>query len=441
MHPEPFGTTQDGKCWAAKALHPSDVDVTIDGVPDEYTCPTFMQNYNTMARINANTTAVGTWTGNILILPHPIFFASYSTIDNTGPYSSVIINSQLGSSVPNTAALNWLGSISAWRLAYAGVTILQDGASLNDQGTIAACQFTLPSQTFNASILTTGVTNALTHIRDYSSATIPAFNSIVNMPLTYVGKSKEGVYMPLKLTPEALRWKNMNDLNVLGPDMTNFVTNGPVIGQALPTTANTNTFPFYGLNAASVNSVTGVVTGTPTPCLDGDNVGIVSFQNMAVSSTLSLYFRYGYEYKVNPGSQFSGLQTISPQWDPVALNAYFNVSRQLKDGYPSDFNSLGKLWGVIRPLLKTGASLPMGPLSMLSSGALTLGDILAETGSSKKQKEKDKRGQPPRPPPPPPPPPQSQSIKSAVTQAVKQAVVQELKSATGLHIQRKRKQN
>jgi hypothetical protein len=73
-------------------------------------------------------------------MPDPVMFARWSTTDSVGSKDGWQINTQLagsaGSYVDGMKAL--MQNAERWRLAYAGVTIYQDGASLSDNGTVAA---------------------------------------------------------------------------------------------------------------------------------------------------------------------------------------------------------------------------------------------------------------------------------------------------------------
>jgi len=62
---------------------------------------------------------------------------------------------------------------------------------------------------------------------------------------------------------------------------------------------------------------------------------------------MSVYVRAGYEIQVAPGSIYSPQLKMSPPHDPVAIENYFQIARQLKDAYPADYNDLGKIWDVI----------------------------------------------------------------------------------------------
>jgi hypothetical protein len=90
------------------------------------------------------------------------------------------------------------------------------------------------------------------------------------------------------------------------------------------------------------------------------NVAHVSARNLALSTSYSFFFRYGIEMQVKPDSFLAPQMKLSPPYDPVALDSYFAIARELKDAYPSDYNDLGKLWDVI----KSAASVALPVLSM-----------------------------------------------------------------------------
>jgi len=372
-----------------KALHPSDTEVTADGVPDQFQLPTVLQNYQTIARITRPSSTTGVWTGLIVIWPNPVFFATVVVNDDSGPAYSTIINSQLGSNDIEAANANFIASCYKWRICYAGVTMVQDGAALTDQGTIAACQSVLAHDQYNVSY---GLwPNELSkmpssskmpqqhqnwiggsHVSCWNQALLPDFNSIVNMPQSYVGKSKEGVYVPLKLPPESFKFKDYSSLHgmVDRGDATSFNTS-VVLGNS----SVTNVYPFYGLKTLSVDPITLNTDGNCFPIPDTDHVALIGWQNVSVNTSFTLTFRVGYELVVGPGMQLSPLAKISPPNDPVAVSSYFEVSRLLKDGYPADYNSLGKLWNVIKGVLSGAANIPGVP-GVLANGALMLGNAI-----------------------------------------------------------------
>jgi len=264
---------------------------------------------------------------------------------------------------------------------YAGLTMLQDGAALTDQGSIAACQFTLPSERFNVSFEnSTPKWVGVDHVESFYSDSVPTFNQTVNTSTCYQGPSKAGVYMPLRLTEDAMRWKSWRDCIRLGPDQHGYLyPNGQV---QIPTTTNTTTFPFYGYEAYWVLANGSATGGGVFPPLDQTTCGVVSWQNVSVNTTFTLHFRYGYEFRVLLGSRYSPLAVPSPSYDPIALNTYFEISRKLKDAYPSEYNSLGKLWTVIKTALKGASALPSWPGALASglSAAAEVVDSIVNSG-------------------------------------------------------------
>jgi len=180
--------------------------MSVTGVPDMYNGLTFVQHYQTLDRVGAAGGATGTWEGTMVMLPHPVCFASYITTDTTGDTHFISLNSQLGSPTTYIALNNFTASVLEWRLMYAGLTMIQDGAALTDQGAIAVCQTTIPMETFNVSFKnSTPAWVGVDHVTSFFSNAVPTFNETVNMSTCYQGPSKQGVYIPLKLSEEAVR--------------------------------------------------------------------------------------------------------------------------------------------------------------------------------------------------------------------------------------------
>jgi len=102
-------------------------------------------NYQTVSTLSASTGATGTWSFDGQLIPHPLQFGALIQTDsvNTGlispVYNAQISNSGSGSVIGNMSN-NFLGNFSAWRLAYAGVTVYMDAPELSNQGTMCVSQ-------------------------------------------------------------------------------------------------------------------------------------------------------------------------------------------------------------------------------------------------------------------------------------------------------------
>lgn len=338
-----------------KALHPSDADTTVSGIPDESCVPSFLLNYQTTATIGPQNGATGTWSGTTCFIAHPTVFASNIITDSVGVTKSSILNSQLPGASQSVQNINWLGMASKWRIAYAGLTITQDGPALSDQGSIAVCQSDLPHMTYNYACGTPpGAGFATGHIYQFNAAlSVPNFNTVENMPGAYVGPSKDGAYVPLKLTKTSQAWHGWEEVGYLATEdtsTTNFYNSLAITNAATPTN-----FPFYGLNSFGTNVASNNPMGDRCILPSNETAASISFQNVSVNTRFLFYFRIGYEIQVLPGSLYTPEQRLSPEYDPAAIAAYFEVSRSLKDAYPASYNSKGKLWGVISSLLSSSS--------------------------------------------------------------------------------------
>jgi len=173
------------------------------------------------------------------------------------------------------------------------------------------------------------------------------------MPQAYQGLSKEGCYMPLRLTESAQVWHGEHDEHSsVGVTALFGVTSEDTGLATLPNSATAvYDFPFEGLATCRYNDSAGtryVRTGDVTSCLCNGIVGHVCMVNLDLTTRITLTYRYGFEIQVQPGSLLTPQQMISPMFDPDAIATYFRVSRELSDAYPEEFNSLGKIWDVIK---------------------------------------------------------------------------------------------
>jgi hypothetical protein len=262
------------------------------------------------------------------------------------------------------------------------VTIYQDGPDLANQGTVAAAQIPTKPRLWCASYSYDYGTephtygHALPPAFTYAASDKQTLDSIVRYPNAYIGQSKAGIYMPLKLSQNHQVWHGMTDLltdatygSFSGATaITTFVSPPTVFTSDIVCPAKwpygdesegLNSDPHIGHNSLSFLDTGGdtpmrepVLTGTLrcSPC--NENWGFCCFRNMATTTRLVAYFRAQFEVRVSPTSTLSTFIHLPPKYDPVALSAYFSIARELKDAYPSDYNDLGKLWSVIKNAAK-----------------------------------------------------------------------------------------
>jgi len=191
-----------------------------------------------------------------------------------------------------------------------------------------------------------------------------------------MGKSKEGAYAPLKLTDTVQDWHTTsNDFGVQMLDVqaqpdTAFTMNNPT---------NAPCWPFWNVMPVVVNGATGVWSGNRVCDLMQDNVCHISARNLADSTSYAFHFRMGVEVQLAPSSTLTPQLKLSPPYDPAALEAYFRISRELKDGYPADYNDFGKMWDAISnavKVLRPALNVVLPGLGSAAGGVAELGDTI-----------------------------------------------------------------
>jgi len=410
-----LGNTPSGSDWCLKALHPSDPIVEVRGIPDHSAIPSICMNYQTTVTLTPDPGFTGPWAFDMALLPHPINFGWIKTYAESDPTTCVlqtVLNSQLDAASHQEAYQSFSKQAERWRLAYASVTVYQDGADLTNQGTMVVAQ--VPSEPRYRAVhgpldcLTADPGVLWTYPRleiwdtdeNCESSDVPRFDSSQGMPNAYFGRSREGAYVPLKLTQTCQDWTSAADEVYFTYALSRNPASQAIQIPTGPTTTDPDShFPHFSDTAGSlapacVDVKAGgggyVVNGTPTSPMLSGNLAHICARNLALTTSYSFFFRFGIEMQVKPFSLLAPQMKLSPPYDPVALDAYFAIARELKDAYPADYNDLGKLWSVI----KTAASyaLPMlaraGPYGKLASTvgrlAITGGDTIQQVATNRR---------------------------------------------------------
>lgn len=338
-------------------------------------------NYQTIERIGAPADAPSgsTWSYNGTLVPHPITFAAHHVNSNSPTQPSVYSvtnNAQIDGLTHRAKFSNFRSVARRWRLAYASATIIQDGPDLANQGTIVVAQVPLQPAFVNASFelpnpgapLRERFVVAMPRIGVFHSSDLPDFASSQGMPNAYFNSSKQGAYIPLKLTKTCQEWHSSSDAMLVAPTANrNADETGSQFESGLTALSpgQEATWPFLDVNPAAVPlkavgfdsdtmATIGDIPNDPityagdlTSALCNDVCAQITAQNMAVTTSLQIFYRFGFELQVLPQTMFSPQQKISPPYDGRAIKTYFAVSRELKDAYPEDYNSLGKIMKTI----------------------------------------------------------------------------------------------
>jgi hypothetical protein len=392
-----FGGTATGADWCVKALHPSDPMTEVRGIPDESAQPSLLMNYQGAFTIAPHAGSTGTWSFNASLLPHPINFMVVDYADSVAPAGTYLNfnNAQVdGASDEHSVKYeNFLAMAQRWRLAYMSATVYQDGADLSNQGTLVVSQPTVAARhLFTIPTLTTS-----NHPIDfYTNEDKPDFVTSQSMPNSYMGRSREGAYVPLKLSRTCQEWRHEGDSVILA-NMT-----------GAPSGTGTAVYPIVaGYTVAWPHTdLQAYCTGSPydtqrtSPMLN-DTFAHVCARNLAVTTQYTIHIRCGIEMQLCPSSVLSPQLKLSPVYDPEALNTYFKIARELKDAYPADYNDQGKLWNVLRsvaagvlPSLRlTPAGMAIDPAIQAIKSARQVGQVVVPMVQAARKKRQKKRKQ------------------------------------------------
>lgn len=360
-----LGSTDDGKAWALKALHPADPLTEVRGIPDHDALPTVLQNFQFSFPVtNATPGTAGTWSFDLFLFANPVVVGGLRTIDSSGAYLwQPIVNQQIGS-----PSATWedrqpvfVNSVEKYRLAYMGITGHQDSAAVTNQGQIAVAQYPL-SHAEAAFFLTSASPGSMFRPVEVYDTLPKTWAQIQTLPNAYLATAKEGCYAPYKLSETCQEWQSTRNMVQFVPYGNHGTVDETHKGGAFPNagvslTTQNDAYP-YGLIGSSITT-----DSDQSVILRRSDSGIIHIAgiNLHSSSSFVFVFRAGYELQVAAGSPLTPFARISPRYDPIALDGYFATAREFKDAYPEDYNSWEKILDVIGPAAEAAAEvLPFG---------------------------------------------------------------------------------
>lgn len=389
---EVMGSTPTGSDWAVKALHPSDPITEVRGIPDQSNIPSVCMNYQSVLTIKPQAGAVTPWSFEATLLPHPINFMVCDIFDSMLPAGHFVAcpNLQLPGSSHAERYQLFTTLYQRWRMAYMSVTCYQDGPDLANQGTICVSQPPVAPRRVYGSAPTAEACGVA--IEAYSEEDKPSFATSQSMPSAYMGRSREGAYVPMKLTETCQDWRSDADAvycSVLTPSVTL-----DKMFFYIPSSNPSQVWPHVDLEPRF--NVAGTYLGSVTSPMLSGNMAHISAKNLSVETSFTFYVRFGLEAQVSPNSALAPQLKLSPPYDPVALESYFAVSRELKDAYPANYNDLGKLWdeisAVARKVLPMIPTVGPGSIAVKQGGAAAVaaGDAIRKALKRRKKKARAK---------------------------------------------------
>jgi hypothetical protein len=403
-----FGSTKTGSDWCIKALHPSDPMTEVSGIPDHSAVPSLLMNYQSTYTLSPSQGAEGIWSFDATLMPHPINFMYLKKIDSVYPLGeqSNFMNAQIAGSTHFEKFKSFKSMVQRWRLAYMGVSIYQDGPDLANQGSIVVSQAPVQPMHMPFSVPTrsTGVaSHTWPWLEGYTDEDHPDFSTSQSMPSAYFGRSRDGAYVPLKLTETCQDWVSEKD-QITPCDLYPW-TNPDSCVMEVPV-AGVPIYPHFNLMAMGLNYGGVWDTAQATSCMLSGAWAMISAKNLSVATSFTFFVRCGLEMQVSPSSTLAPQLALSPPHDEVALNNYFSIARELKDAYPVEYNDKGKMWSVISSAVRRALHyLKVIPglrgAATLAKGAVIVGDAVVANRAARKAASKKPQQEAPKPKPVP----------------------------------------
>lgn len=350
----PLGRTDTGKAWCIKALHPADPLCDLTGIPDLSSHQTLVQNYaQSYTLLNPLPANPGNWDADLFIFPHPYLLGAVKTTDAAGTVAwSPILNNQITGVTVEDKCITLQGMCQRYRLAYLGVTGYLNCSATSNNGLLACAQY-MQTPVMETAYITDKLSvapvaqsvsyNMRSRLLEGWNDEARSFEQLQNMPNSYFGSARDGVYAPFRLSEVCQDWVNASD-TILHDNYPSTLKDAEL--QHYVDDVSTIDGP-YGLEGWQRDSNARAMSGWMLHRRADEGVIQISVRQIASDASFALYFRTGYEMQVMPGTPLVSFLKTSPVYDEVALTTYYLISREMKDAYPADFNDLGKLLEVI----------------------------------------------------------------------------------------------
>jgi hypothetical protein len=419
------GVSVEGREWLLRCLHPASEDKS-PGLPDQSAMAVLRPDFRIQATIQPPQDA-SSWDCLLWTPPgdvNAVYWATGPAGTNFASRTAPVAGCEVGvlrlqrstqSTIPQiltlpdgtvVPVLTETGAITnvGFRHQFKSVTVQQIASAVADQGQVYAAQFA-PNFRRPHEILLNGYDSGVpiepppdppanySLVAEQFATVLPANEGdmAAMAPDFYMGPSREGVYMPLRLagpTQPFARASTHSTAVQAGSEATFFVGDDSDFSIGAVMTANYNSLSSnssavpWPFKAVSVNGMLGyqTVPGTPEPLtipggvlldsgFDNINVGVMIFRGLAGSgggafgASLQVKCIAGLEIAPNPSASDRVFAENAAPYDPQALQAYYTIAMELQGVYPARFNGWGDIWDAIKSAVSTVYSDVVKPIA------------------------------------------------------------------------------
>jgi len=430
-----FGVSGPGRDWVLRALHPAS-EKKSPGLPDESSTFVLRPDFRIVSTILPPSSA-SQWDCLLWTVPgdcNALYWATGpSPVDFTGPQPPngaqvgvIQLQSTVDSDTTNPYLIQFGGAVAqaltnvpnlraaGFRHQFKSITIEQISAAVSDQGQVYAGQFSPLFRTvglvelsgYDSGVSIPGSSPPANYslIAQHYTAILPSDEASLSRmnPDFYQAPSREGVYMPLRLSgPNQAFTRSVSGETVhqtnggagfLASDQSLFPT-----GAILSPTSNelsrspaSDPWP-YLIPVTALTSPDGTVISLPgrqgfDTGYDNINCGVVIFRGLqggggggGFGASLQVKVIAGLEVAPIPSQGDAVFAERPAPFEPKAMEAYYRMCLELKGVYPARFNSFEdildaigdvakKVWGNVEPALVGGiTSLADGGIGLLTN--------------------------------------------------------------------------
>lgn len=399
--------TPQGSDWLKKALSPSHPTIKIKGVPDLYSGATAFIEHKVRYRLSipaAIKDTATTWGFSLTHGANPIAPLCVLYTDQTGPAEGPLslYNSLAGAGESAMLRIaSWNARVERHRLVYGSVTLNLDAPATASQGSWMAANVPAEPEMRSVSGVITTAQAAQTVKSAGSSASLGALAlesaQIVPLCAYYAEEDYVAAASRLRMQPgygygvmapgaETGGCYVIQTLDPLGKfvgqrDRCAYLSKQ---GGVLDDANADGVYPYLtGVDEAGVlvggitspyQDSTGLHPGSMGPPLANLTSSQVLVEGLSPEATVIVDLIQGWEVVSVPNGPFMPFVNQSPLVDPVAIEAYQVIRRQLKDAYPAAYNDWDKLFSVIRKI----ASVVLPAIGMMGP----VGSAVAAAGSA-----------------------------------------------------------
>lgn len=360
----PLASTDAGKEFAIKALHPAENSIKAVRCPIGGNHPTAVAQLDAVFTLPVTNSSLTVAMTSDPVCPLSISVpTSASTMSHYNWYSTLLSGAGLvtepTSDVHNALTLQLAELAQQYRVNALSVTAHLIAPDLANQGFITAAQYTSTPQC-TVRLQSDATANAQP-MQMWARRPPATASQVIQGTTAYTGQAKEGVYIPYKISNMG-KWRSTTDLRCQYEAGT---TIPALPGQPLAVAAGYSGFPY---NVACLALDTQVAPAAAYHPQDW-NCAMAWFTGLSVSPAVAVQFRIRQVIELVPwpSTAYASLAEPPLPEDELAVKMYLEVSAKMKDAYPASYNDFAKLRSVISSLAKRVLPYVDPALTLLSS--------------------------------------------------------------------------